>query len=148
VLRDHPAERPDILEGAAHQHRVVHAPAVVGEHPDPCRRVGHGAQLGQLAAAQADRDGANRLHVAAARLAAEPPDLLDHAGGVRDRIGVGHRVHRGEAAERGSRGPRGHGLGILPARFAQVRVQVDKAGQQDQPVGVQPLRTWLGNVGA
>ena len=53
--------------------------------------------------AEPDGDGADRLHVAVAALAAEPPDLLDDAGGVGDRIGVGHRVHAGEAAP--GRGP-------------------------------------------
>ena len=76
---------------------------------------------------------------------AQPPHLLDHAGGVGDRVGVGHRVDRGVAAER--RGPRAglDRLGVLPARLAQVGVQVDQAGQGDQAVGVdapaRPART-------
>ena len=34
VLGDDAVERLDVLERAAHQHRVANAPAVVGEHPD------------------------------------------------------------------------------------------------------------------
>ena len=69
-------------------------------------RVGHRAELGEPLAAEPDGDRADRLHVAVPGLAAEPPHLLDHAGGVGDRVGVGHRVHRGEAAERRGRGCR------------------------------------------
>ena len=53
-------------------------------------RLVHGAQLGELLALQADGDGADGLHVAVAVLLAEPLDLLDDAGGVGDREGVGH----------------------------------------------------------
>ena len=105
VLGDDAVEGLDVLQRPAHQHRVGHAPAVVGEHPHPGRRVGHRAELGQPLPGQPDGDRADRPHVAVARLPAEPPDLLDHAGGVGDRVGVGHRVHGGEAAERRRRVP-------------------------------------------
>ena len=72
----------------------------------------------------------------AAGLAAEPPDLLDDAGGVGDRVGVRHRVHGGVAAERGGAGAGLDGLGVLAAGLAQVGVQVDQAGQRDQAAGV------------
>ena len=98
--------------------------------------VGHRAELGELLALQADGDGADRLHVAVAGLPAEPPDLLDHAGGVGDREGVGHGVHGGEAADGGRAGAGQHGLGVLAAGLAQVGVQVDQAGQQDLAVGL------------
>ena len=88
---------------------------------------------------EADGDGADRAHVAVAGLAAEPPDLLDDAGGVGDRVGVGHRVHGGEAARAPRPGAGLDRLGVLAARLAQVRVQVDQAGQGDQPVGVDDL---------
>ena len=134
VLGDDAVERLDVLQRAAHQPRVGHAVPVVGEDPDPGRGVGHRAELGQLLAGQPDGDRADRLHVDQPGLAAEPPDLLDDAGRVGDRRGVGHRAHRGVAAER--RGPRAglDGLGVLAARLAQVGVQVDQARQGDQPV--------------
>ena len=132
-------ERLDVLQRPPHQHRVAHASAVVGEHPHPGRRVGHRAQLGQLLAVQADGHRADRAHVAVAGLAAEPPDLLDHAGGVGDRLGVGHRVHGGEPAEGGGRRTALDGLGVLAAGLAQVGVQVDQAGQRDQALGVDDL---------
>ena len=84
-------------------------------------------------ALQADGDGADRLHVAVAGLPAEPPDLLDDAGGVGDREGVGHGEHGGVAAERRGAGAGEHGLGVLAAGLAQVGVQVDQARQQHLP---------------
>ena len=140
VLGDDAVEGLDVLQGAAHQQRVGDALAVVGEDPHPRGGVGHRAELGQLLAAQADGDRADRVDVAVAGLAAEAPDLLDDAGGVGDRVGVGHRVHGGEAAERGGPGAGLDGLGVLAAGLAQVGVQVDQAGQRDQPVGVDDRR--------
>ena len=139
VLSDDPVERLHVLQGAAHEPRVGHALAVVGENPYLRRRCRHGAQLGQLPSAQADRDRADGLHVDQAGLPAQPPDLLDHPGGVGDRRGVRHRAHRGIAADR--RGPRPglHGLGVLPAGFPQVRVQIDEAGQGHQAGSVDHL---------
>ena len=81
-----------------------------------------------------DRDDVDQ-----AGLLPEPPDLLDDAGGVGDRVGVGHRVHGGEPAERGGPAAGLDGLGVLAAGLAQVGVQVDQAGQRDQPGGVDHL---------
>lgn len=85
VLGDDAVERLHVLQGAAHDHRVVDALAVVGEDPDVRRRFVHRAQFGEVLALQADGDGADGLHVAVAGLLAEPPDLLDHAGWCRRR---------------------------------------------------------------
>ncbi|GAA3116509.1 hypothetical protein GCM10017600_41640 [Streptosporangium carneum] len=76
-----------------------------------------------------------------ARLLAEPPDLLDDAGGVGDRVGVGHGVHRGVAAEGGGAGAGLDGLRVLPAGLAEVGVQVDQARQSDEAPGVDRLVT-------
>ncbi len=67
---------------------------------------------------------------------AEALHLLDDLRGVGDRIGVRHRVHRGEATERRRARAGLHRLGVLTAGLAQVRVQIDEAGQQDQTVRV------------
>ena len=74
------------------------------------------------------------------RRRAEPPDLLHHPGRVSDRFGIGHRVHRGVATEGRGRGSGFDGFRVLAARLAQVGVQIDQAGQDDQPVGVEDLR--------
>ena len=83
-----------------------------------------------------DGDRADRPHVAVAGRLAEVPDLLDHTGRVGDRVGVGHRVDRGEATACGRARAGLDRLGVLAAGLAQVGVQVDQAGQGDQPVGV------------
>ncbi len=136
MLGDDPVERLDVFEGAAHEHGVVHALAVVGEDPHAGGGVGHRAQLGQLTALQADGDGADRVHVAVGELAAEPPHLLHHAGGVGDGRGVGHGVHGGVAAAGGGLGAGLDGLGVLAAGLAQVGVQIHEAGQHDRALGV------------
>jgi hypothetical protein len=147
VLGDDPVERLDVLQRAAHQARVGDAVAVVGEDPHPGGRAGHRAELGQLLAGQPDGDGADRLHVDQAGLAAQPPDLLDDAGGVGDRRRVGHREDGRVAAEgRGARAGLDR-LGVLAARFPQVGVQVDQAGQGDQTGGVDDLGVRVGPGG-
>ena len=50
VLGDDAVEGLDVLQRAAHQHRVGDAVAVVGEHPHAGGRVGHRAELGELLA--------------------------------------------------------------------------------------------------
>jgi hypothetical protein len=79
------------------------------------------------------------LHVAVAALAAQAPDLLDDARGVRDGVGVGHRVHTGEASACSGLRAGQHGLGVLPARLAYVSMEVDQSGQRDQTGGVDDL---------
>ncbi len=139
VLGDDAVEGLDVLQRASHQHRVVHAVAVVGEHPDPGRGVGHGAELGELGALEPDGDRADRVDVAVAALPAEPPDLLDDAGGVGDRLGVRHRVDGGVAAHGRGLGAGQHRLGVLASGLAQVGVEVDQAGQRDQAGPVDDL---------
>jgi hypothetical protein len=136
VLRDRAAERLHVLERAAHQGGVPDAVAVVGEHPYARRRVRHRAQLGELGPLPADRDRADRVDIGVPGLAAEAPDLLDDTGGVGDRIGVGHREHRGEPAERRGPGAGEDGLGVLATGLPQVRVQVDETRQRDQPLRI------------
>ncbi len=99
MLSDHPVECLDILQRPAHQHRVGHAVAIVGEHPHRRRRRGHRAQFGETGTAQPLGDRADRAHITVPGGLAEPPDLFHHASGVRDRLGVGHREHGGETAQ-------------------------------------------------
>src|SRR5439155_22655508 len=60
-------------------------------------------------------------------------------GVVRDGLRVGHRGPRGVAADRRRAGPRRDGLLVLVPRLPQVRVQIDEAGRDDEPSGVDPL---------
>nr|BFE69657.1 hypothetical protein GCM10020092_029580 [Actinoplanes digitatis] len=96
---------------------------------------------------QPDGDGADRLHVDQVGLAAEAPDLLDHAGGVGDGRRVGHREDRRVAAERGGARAGLDGLGVLAAGLAQVGVQVDEAGERDEALGVDHLGAVGGPLG-
>ena len=85
VLGDHDVERGGVLQRPAHDQRIVHAAAVVGEHPHLRGRAGHRAELGHPLAAQADGDRADRVHV-------DEPDLGTAAAHVqRDDVGVDHR---------------------------------------------------------
>jgi len=140
VLGDHPVEGAHVLQGTAHQQRVVDADAVVGEHPHSRGAVRHRTELGQLGSTEPDGDGADRLDVHQPGLTPEPPDLLDDAGGVGDRGGVGHREH-GDITAQGRGGtPGGHRLGVLAARLAQVGVQIHQTRQGDQAGAVDYLR--------
>ena len=67
------------------------------------------------------------------------PHVLDHHRVVGDRVGVGHREHRGVAAQSRRHRAGLDGLGVLPARLPQVRVQVDEAGEHDGPAEVEQL---------
>ena len=93
--------------------------------------VGHLGHRRQLLAGPADGDGARRVRRRTApwpRARAprgRPPALVD------GRRGVGHGDDRGEAAERGAPAAGLDRLGLLPARLAQVGVQVDQAGRDD-----------------
>ena len=131
VLRDEHAQRVGVFEGAAHHQRVVHAFAVVGEHPHPGDTGGHRAHLGELLAGQADRDRSDRVDVDQADLLPAPPHVVGDHHRVRHRVRVRHRENRRVAAECRGGGTGFDGLGVLAARFAQVRVQVDEARQQD-----------------
>ena len=55
VLGHDAVEGLDVLEGAPHQDGVGDALAVVGEHPDAGGRLGHGTELGELAARRGRR---------------------------------------------------------------------------------------------
>ena len=80
------------------------------------------------------------LHGGVAGRSAEASLLLDDAGGVGDRERVRHREDGREPAGRGGLRAGEHGLALLVARLAQVGVQVDEAGQGDEPVGVDDRR--------
>ncbi len=54
----------------------------------------------------------------------------------------------GEPAQRGGAGAGLDGLGVLAAGLAQVGVQVDQAGQRDQPGGLDDLGSLGGEAAA
>ncbi len=136
VLGHDAVERLDVFERAAHQHRIVDADAVVGEHPHVGAGVGHGAELGELLPREADGDCSHRADVHPAGGPAKGEDLLHDAGGVRHRGAVGHGVHGRVAAQGGGAGAGFDGFGVFAARFAQVGVDVHHARERDEARGV------------
>ncbi len=70
---------------------------------------------------------ADRVHVDQPDLLAAVPDVVGDDRAVGDRVGVGHREHRGVAAQSRCRRTGFDVLGVLAAGLAQVGVQVDEA---------------------
>ena len=140
VLGHDAVERPDVLQGPAHQSRVGDAVAVVGEHPDLGSGAGHQPQLGELRPGKPLAHRTDRDHLGRAGRPAQRGQMRGGLGGVGDRVGVGHGQHRGVPAARRRPRTRGDGLGVLAPGLPQVGVQIDQAGQRHQPVGVQPFR--------
>ena len=98
---------------------------------------------------QPDGDRADRVHVDQADLLPAVPDVVGDDRAVGDRVGVGHREHRGVAAQSRCRRTGFDVLGVFAAGLAQVGVQVDEAGQQDLAAGVDDVGiVGIGEVGA
>ena len=93
-----------------------------------------------MLAFQALGDGTDGTHLDPVGLLAQPKHLVDDGRGVLRGRRVGHRMH-GRVAADGSRARAGEdGLGVLPARLAQVGVNVDEAGQSDEAFCVDDAR--------
>ncbi len=82
VLSDHTVKSGDVLEGPAHDERIMHAVAVVAEDPHGGCRAGHGADLSELLAGEPDGHGADGPYGCVAVPLSETLHLLDDAGGV------------------------------------------------------------------
>ncbi len=137
VVDDRQTEHAGVLEGAAHEVRVGYGRAVVAE--------GDGARLGKLrevrqfaagaapgyAGDREDADSALRLRGA--------EDELDHAGGVDGWLGVGHGADGGEAAARRCERAGRDRLFVLEAGLAEMRVDVDEPGANNETTGIDGL---------
>ena len=113
----------------------------------------HLRHRGQPLPRTAHRDGARHLH-SAQRRATQFLHLAHHGRRVDRRVGVGHRNHGTEAAQRSGPAAGLHGLGLLAAGLAEVGVQVDQTGRHDAAAGVEratpqtrPLRQSLADRG-
>ena len=131
VLGERDAEPARVLEGAAHQRRVLHAAPVVGEQANAERR--HLGHRRQAIALPADGDRASNVHVAQARLLPEIEDLVHHRGAIDRRLGVRHRDDGREASERRRSRTALDRLGLFAAGLAQVRVEIDQPRGDDAP---------------
>ena len=130
MLGDQHAQTGRVLQRSPHHQRVVHAQPVVGEQTHLCQTGSHQPHLGELAALETHRHRTDRMHIAQTDLLAALPDVVGDDRAVGDRIGVGHREHRGVAAESRCCRTGFDILGILPPRFAEMGMQVDQSGQQ------------------
>ena len=137
VLREHHVVRLGVLDGAAHQLRVVDALAVVGEHAHAA--AGHQPDLGELLTLQPLGNGADRVDVALAVLLALRPHRLGEERLVYHRGGVRHGEHGGKTALGRGVGAGGDGLSVLAAGLAQVHVHVHQARQQHVAPAVHDL---------
>jgi hypothetical protein len=99
----------------------------------------HLAEFGQRFSALLDRNGADRVDARRLRERCLPDDEPDGGLVVGDRIGVGHRTHGGKAA--GSRRARAGGdcLDVFAAGFAQVTMDVDESGRDDEAGAIDDL---------
>ena len=113
--------------------------AVVGEHPHLRGAGGHHAHLGELGSGQPDGDRADRVHVDQPDLLPPVPDVVGDHRAVGDRVGVGHREHRGESTESRCGRAGFDVLGVFAAGLAQMGVQVDESRQQHLPGGVDDI---------
>ena len=145
VLGEDDVETERVLHRPAHQQRVLHAVAVVGEEAHP--GVGELGERRQLLARPADRDAAGRQHLAQPGRLTLGPHEVDDATRVLGRVGVRHRHDGRVATERGGPGPGLDRLGLLLARLAQVGVEVDEPRRHDAAAGIEH-RVGVAEVGS
>lgn len=134
MVHDGEVEHFGVFQGAPHEFVVLDATAVVGEGDDA--RFGHRADGGEFFAREAFGDGPGWEDVDAsfgAGFVQYPPD---HAGAVDGGGGIGHANDAGEAARcRCFRAAADGFLCGLP-RLAEVDMDVDQAGRDDEPGAV------------
>ncbi len=129
VAHDHAAKLAGVVHDAAHHARALHAVAVIGEGDHAVGN--HVAHVGEHFAGEVLRAAARHVHAARAGRRRNGLDVLDRHRVVDDRVGVGHRADRREAAVgRGARAGFDVFL-LLEAGLAQMHVHVDQAGDDD-----------------
>jgi hypothetical protein len=133
VLHDRQPERTRVRERVAHHRCGGDRRAVVAEPDDPGVR--------QLAQCRERLAGSTRRDRAPGERAHRRPGLRrggchlrQHGRIVEGRRRVRHRADRREPAVSGRRQAAGHGLRVLVARLAEVRMEVDEARGNDHAV--------------
>ncbi len=131
------AEIAGVFQCAAHHARRHHRATVVGEADAP--RFLELRHVGELFAVRSARDRSGRKDVRKAGFASAPADESRDRGRVADRLRVRHRHQRGDAAGRRRARSGGDRLFALFARFAQVHMKIDQAGQHPLPPAIDHL---------
>ena len=140
VLGDDAAKTLDVLQRAAHENGIGDTLAVVGEDTNLRARTSHRTERGQMLALQALGHRADGADLHPVSLLAQAQHLVDDGGRVLRGRRVRHGVNGGVAADRSSAGAGEDGLGILATGLAQVGMDVNEAGQSNEPLGVDHAR--------
>ena len=138
VIHHGQVEAARVLHRAAHHARRRDGPPVVRDGDDAGAL--HLAHLGQLLALRPLRDRADGEDVGEPGGLRLLDDETGHRRVVVDGVGVRHRADARAAARDGRRRARRDRLLVLLPRLAQVRVQVDEAGRDDEARSVEDLR--------
>ena len=104
-----------------------------------------GPALGEDLSFLAERNRADRIHACGLRALRLSDDEPDRCLIVGDRIGVGHRANCREATSSSCLRSGCNRLHVLASRLAQVAVDVDESGRDDEPITVDHLGV-LGRV--
>ena len=124
----------DVFKHIAHHRRVNNGHAVVRKANRPSgHQLAHGAQL---FAGPANGSGGNRQDFGVIGLLGRTFDVFDDGDAVRGGAGVGHTGNHRESTSGCGAGASGDGFFVLFAWFAQMHVQVNQAGADDAPGGV------------
>ena len=134
MLHDHPVEHLGVFEGPTHQVGRGDRRPIIGERDRPA-----GDQLAefrQLFALASLADGPDRKDVRLPGSLSLEHDELGGGLGVDRGQGVGHAGDGGHPAGQGGTGAGGDGLILLIPGLAEMDVDVDQAGTDDHPPGV------------
>ena len=134
VIDHRHAERCGVFHGPPHQAGIHHRQAVVADRDGAL--AAHGSNIGQPLALAALRDRPDRMHVDCRGAASALHDEAGHLRGIVHGLCVGHAAHGGESARRRGAGAALDGFGVFNARLAQMHVDVDEAGCDDQSGGI------------
>ncbi len=139
-------ERAAVIHHLAHQARGGDGLAIVADGDDS--GVLHRGDFGERFAFAADRGRADRPDAHAGCRGGAFDDAARDGGVVVHRLRIGHAADgRESAARRGARAGL-DGFGHFLAGLAQMAVEVDEAGRDDQAFGVENFRVGRGKVRA
>ncbi len=132
------AERCSVFHGPAHQAGIHHRQAIVTDRDGAL--AAHGPNVSQPLSLAALRDRPDRMHVDGGSATRALHDKAGHLRGIVHGLCVGHAAHGGESARCRGAGAALDGFGVFDARLAQMHVDVDEPGRDNQSGGIVDLR--------